>query len=240
MFRQYPLVKGVNVRVQRGSTGFARLVRALGEPTRREVYLAVERAGRPVTRADVAHTLGIMPRLAAFHLDKLADEGLLDVHHARPPDGPSGPGTGRPPKWYRPSGLQFDITIPPRRADLAAQIMALALEQLGPHGAHREALIGQARACGHALASQLPEKIGLRERLIELGYEPVDRPDGTVELRNCPFHPIVMVARETACTINHALLAALTEAEQEPAYHAVLEPAEGRCCVLLEPSTPAT
>jgi predicted ArsR family transcriptional regulator len=211
------------------------LVRALGEPTRREVYLAVERAGRPMTRIDVAQAVGITHRLAAFHLDKLADEGLLDIHRARPTDRPAGPGAGRPAKWYRPSGVQFDLTIPPRRTDIAARVMALALEQLGPQGAHRKALLEQAHACGQALARKHSEDQDLPSQLTNLGYQPAARPDGTLELRNCPFHPIVQVAPDSACTMNQALLTGLTEGEQGPRYEAVLKPAKHRCCVLLRP-----
>jgi len=225
----------MNVDVQRGLRVLPQLVRALGEPTRREIYLAVRQAGRPMTRADVADAVGIGRRLAAFHLDKLADEGLLDVHHARPADRPGGPGAGRPAKQYRPSGLQFDITIPPRRLDIAARIMALAFEQLGPRGAHRTALIEQARACGQSLAAEPSQLV---ERLNGLGYQPVMQPDGTLELRNCPFHPIAGVARDTACSMNHALLAALTETPPQHSYDAVLAPAEHRCCVLLRPRVP--
>ncbi len=83
------------MRVQRGLPVLPRLVRALGEPTRREVYLAVERAGRPMTRMDVAEAVGITHRLAAFHLDKLAAEGLLAFEFKRL-TGRSGPGAGRP------------------------------------------------------------------------------------------------------------------------------------------------
>ena len=224
------------MRVQRGLPVLPRLVRALGEPTRREVYLAVERAGRPMTRMDVAEAVGITHRLAAFHLDKLAAEGLLDIHRARPADRPAGPGAGRPPKWYRPSGVQFDLTIPPRRADIAARVMALALEQLGPRGAHRNAMLEQAHACGHALAREYTGESGLPSQLTDLGYRPAARPDGILELHNCPFHPIVQVAPDIACTLNQALLAGLAEGQHGPQYEVVLERAEGRCCVLIRPS----
>jgi predicted ArsR family transcriptional regulator len=232
MFQQYPLVIEMNVRVQRGVRILPRLVRALGEPTRRKVYLMVEAAGRPVTRLDVAEAVGITGRLAGFHLDKLADEGLLDIHHARPADRPGGPGAGRPAKWYRLSGVQFDLTIPPRRTDIAARVMALALDELGPEGAHRGALLEQGHACGQALARA---RTDLLTQLTDLGYQPAARTDGTLELRNCPFHPIVQVAPDTACTMNQALLTGLTDSHQGPRYEAVLERAETRCCVLLRP-----
>lgn len=222
------------MRVRRGLHVLPWLARALGEDTRRRIYLVVHAAQRPLTRPEVAEAVDIRPRLAAFHLDKLAAEGLLDVHYARPADRPGGPGAGRPAKHYRPSGIQVDLTIPPRRSDLAARIMALALDQLGPDGAHRDALLEQAAACGRNLATVGPAD--LRSRLAEIGYAPVTGADGTVMMRNCPFHPIVQVSRDTVCTMNLALLTALTNAKAPHRYEATLEPAEGRCCVLLRPS----
>jgi predicted ArsR family transcriptional regulator len=222
----------MNMRIERGLPGLNRLVRALGEPTRRAVYLAVEDARRPMTRAAVAETLGISRRLAAFHLDKLTEEGLLDVHYARPDERPGGPGAGRSAKWYRVGAVEFDLTIPPRRTDIAARVLALAMEELGPDGPHREALLGQARACGTALGRAHEPGASLTDQLGRLGYQPERRSDGVVELRNCPFHQIVTVARDTVCTMNHALLAAYAEEQREPVA-AVLEPADGRCCVLL-------
>ena len=209
------------------------LARALGEPTRREVYLAVQRAGgRPLTRMDVAEAVGIARRLAAFHLDKLVEEGLLDVHYARPADRKGGPGAGRPAKWYRTSADQFDVTIPPRRHDIAARIMARAFERLGPEGPHREALAEEARRCGRALAGSGPD---LMSQLADLGYQAAVQPDGTVDMPNCPFHPVADIARTTACSMNHALLDALTATEQPRRYDAVLNPGDNRCCVQLRP-----
>src|ERR1041385_854041 len=89
-------------------------VATLGEPIRRRVFEAVRRAGRPVSREDVAAETGISRKLAAFHLDKLLERGLLTSHFARPP-GRSGPGAGRSAKYYEPSDVQVEVSIPPRR-----------------------------------------------------------------------------------------------------------------------------
>jgi predicted ArsR family transcriptional regulator len=239
LFCQYPLVLEMNMRIERGVPGLNRLVRALGEPTRRAVYLAVENARRPMTRLEVADTLHISRRLAAFHLDKLTEEGLLDVHYARPAGRPGGPGAGRSAKWYRASSVEFDLTIPPRRSDIAARVLALTMEQLGPDGPHHEALLDQARACGTALSQAQAADSSVTDQLGRLGYQPEHRGDGVIELRNCPFHQIVTVARDTACTLNQALLAAYLD-ERHDTRQAVLEPAEHRCCVLLRPSSDDT
>src|SRR6478735_2421251 len=67
---------------------------ALAEPTRRRTYEAVQRAGGPLSRVEVAEDVGIRTRLAAFHLDRLVEEGLLVAHYARPAGRPGGPGAG--------------------------------------------------------------------------------------------------------------------------------------------------
>ena len=54
-------------------------------------------------RDQAAADLGIARSVAAFHLDKLADLGLLEVEFRRPP-GRAGPGAGRPAKLYRRTG----------------------------------------------------------------------------------------------------------------------------------------
>src|SRR4051794_14547108 len=78
-------------------------VAALAEPTRRRLYEYVVRRPHPVSRDDVAGALGVPRPTAAFHLDRLVSDGLLDVHYERR-TGRTGPGAGRPAKLYRRSG----------------------------------------------------------------------------------------------------------------------------------------
>src|SRR3954469_25340179 len=101
--------------VHRGPTTLARLLDGLGEPTRRRTYEAVRQARRPVSRVEVAELVDITTRLAAFHLDRLVEEGLLVAHYARPAGRPGGPGAGRPTKWYTPTAEGLEVTLPPRR-----------------------------------------------------------------------------------------------------------------------------
>jgi predicted ArsR family transcriptional regulator len=70
---------------------------ALSDPTRRGAYDYVSAQGRPVGRDEAAGALGIGRTLAAYHLDRLAEAGLLSVAYARR-SGRSGPGAGRPAK----------------------------------------------------------------------------------------------------------------------------------------------
>ncbi len=69
----------------------ADLTAALGDPTRRAIYVAVRESAEPVTTARIAELFDIHPNVARHHLDKLAADGWLLVSHRRS-SGRSGPG----------------------------------------------------------------------------------------------------------------------------------------------------
>ena len=77
-----------------------------------------------------ARPTGISRKLAAFHLDKLVDRGLLTHSYACPP-GRGGRGAGRSAKYYGPSDRQIDVTIPERRYDLLGSVFLRALRIAG-------------------------------------------------------------------------------------------------------------
>src|SRR5438552_14457546 len=147
---------------------------ALREPVRRAVYEFAAGQPQPVSRNEVAEALGIGRTLAAFHLDKLTEAGLLDTSYA-PRVG--GPGAGRPAKLYRRGTAEHAVSVPPRDYRLLADVLATAIEEAGVEPAVHAA----ARKRGAALAGGGD----LRARLGALGYEPVDSGDGTIRLRNC-------------------------------------------------------
>lgn len=220
--------------VHRGPRGL-HLLSALGERTRRAAYDLLRHADRPLTRAEVAAELDIGLRLAAFHLDKLVDEGLASAHYARPPERAGGPGAGRPAKRYVANPTRFDVTVPPRRYDIAAGILLAALpDDAGEH------LLSAARRHGRTLAHEHTD-LALDELLIQLGYEARTRTDGVVELTNCPFHELAEQARQPTCRMNHAFLEGVT-AIADPSCTPVLAPEPGRCCVQIHQAdrAPAT
>ncbi len=103
---------------------------------------------------------------AAFHLDRLADEGLLDVVYERR-TGRSGPGAGRPSKLYRRSDREVSVSLPDRRYGLAGQLLAAALEEAeGTGSPPRDVLERQAREAGQEIgadaavaAQRMPPKV---------------------------------------------------------------------------------
>ena len=102
---------------------------ALAEPTRRRVYDHVARQSGAVDRDEVAAAVGLPRTTAAFHLDRLAQCGLLEVHFARR-SGRTGPGAGRPSKLYRRADGAVEVSVPERHYDLAGELLAGVLTQL--------------------------------------------------------------------------------------------------------------
>jgi predicted ArsR family transcriptional regulator len=74
-------------------------VAVLADPVRRSLYSHVAAQPEPVGRDAAAATAGISRSLAAFHLDRLVEAGLLAVTYRRL-SGRTGPGAGRPAKLY--------------------------------------------------------------------------------------------------------------------------------------------
>lgn len=175
-------------------------VAALNDPIRRALFLCVAESPEPVSREQAATVVGVQKALAAFHLDKLAEEGLLEFEFKRL-TGRSGPGAGRPAKLYRRSERQIDLSLPKREYDLAGVLLAEAIEAAELSGrAVRDELERSSYAFGCGLGERAKERAGPRapkrkqrdalfEVLEEHGFEP--RAIGSdVVLANCPFHAL--------------------------------------------------
>jgi predicted ArsR family transcriptional regulator len=205
----------------------------LDDPTRRAAYLAVRTAGRPLTRAEVADDAGISVRLAAFHLEKLLAEGFLEATYERDE---GSVGVGHPAKRYRSTGLELEVSIPPRRYDLAAEILAEALDGGSPDSP-LEAVSDVAAEYGREVGRQTRASTGGSRLLTALrvtGYEPVLSGDDVV-LRNCPFRHVAQARPEVVCQMNLAFVAGLLAGTKSQSLHAVLSPSPERCCVLVTP-----
>jgi predicted ArsR family transcriptional regulator len=106
----------------------AAVTNAFGDPTRREIYLAVRDAADGVTTADVAERFGLHPNVARHHLEKLTGGGYLAVERTRAHDG-SRP-AGRPSKRYL-ATERATLAFPFRQDDVLASLLARALDALG-------------------------------------------------------------------------------------------------------------
>ncbi|MBN9610040.1 MAG: hypothetical protein BGO26_04660 [Actinobacteria bacterium 69-20] len=207
-------------------------VTALDDPTRRAVLSFVVRSPEPVGRDAVADEFGLPRSTAAFHLDRLADQGLLEVEFKRL-SGRTGPGSGRPAKLYRRASREITVSVPERHYDLAAELLATAVERSGDGTIGvLDALAQAAHAAGTALGA---DATSLSDVLEANGFEPRTEPDGTVVMGNCPFHQLVADHPTTVCTMNlHLLRGAACACGADPDA-LQLRPAPGRCCVTIEP-----
>src|SRR3954469_5144390 len=210
-------------------------IASLAEPVRRRLYEFVVEQGEPVDRDAAAAGAGVSRPLAAFHLDRLAEAGLLDVTYRRR-NGRSGPGAGRPAKFYRRNAArELQVSLPPRHYDLAAEILAEGIDR------DREALpriLDAARERGEAmgLGASGAGRGGLVGVLEMQGYEPVEAEGGEVRLRNCPFHALVADHRDLTCSMNLAMLEGVTARIHRAGLLPRADPQPGFCCVAFEPS----
>lgn len=200
---------------------------SLDDPVRRRLYDYVASCDEPVARDDAAAAVGIGRTLAAYHLDKLAEAGILAVSYARP-SGRSGPGAGRPAKRYTRTQQELLASAPPRNYRLLAKLLAdaVAADESGIVGS---AVAAAARQAGRASASGR-DVVGA---LCACGYEPAQTADGDIELRNCPFHQLVHEHPDLVCDLNLQLIQGMLEAAGEQPGRAVLARREGRCCVVV-------
>ena len=151
-------------------------VAALAEPVRRQLYDVVAGADAAVSREQAAQGAGVAVHTAKFHLDRLVDEGLLEVEYRRL-TGRTGPGSGRPAKLYRRSDRELAVSLPARQYDLLSRILATAVaaatasgEPRGRRGRHRRSRRGHAvrpassvaRAVGAATPCRSPRGRRLR------------------------------------------------------------------------------
>lgn len=212
-------------------------VAALAEPTRRRLYDHVVRQALPVGRDDVAAALGVPRATAAFHLDRLVDEGLLDVSFERR-SGRTGPGAGRPAKLYRRSECSVSVSLPERRYDLAGELLAAALVEAERVGERPAAVLDrQAFARGRELSAAADGRDDVLRVLEDHGFEPRAE-GGGIALANCPFHSLAREHTELVCGMNLRLLEGVLDGAGDAGFTAVLRPQPGRCCVRLEPVDP--
>ncbi len=213
-------------------------VAALAEPTRRRLYDHV--AGQPgaVSRDEAAAAVAVPRATAAFHLDRLVDDGLLAVQFERR-TGRTGPGAGRPSKLYRRSDCTVEVSFPERHYDLAGDLLAEAVLAAEESGEPPRAALGRlARDRGRHLAEEAPSTGGpaaVLEVLAAHGFEP-RRETGAVTLANCPFHTLAREHTELVCGMNLQLVGGVLDGVTSPRLEARLDPSPGRCCVRLVPT----
>ncbi len=180
--------------------------------------------------------------LAAFHLDKLVDAGLLQATYRRI-SGRSGPGAGRPAKLYLRSTQRIGLAFPPRNYELIARVGMAVLQ--GPATALKADADSAARTWGRRLGTVALSRLGARPtrrgRMDALtgvleteGFEPRVDPAGNIWLANCPFAELAgELGGELVCQLNLALMLGLVEGVELRGVEAILAPGPDTCCVAL-------
>lgn len=203
-------------------------VAALDDPVRRALFDFVSRSPSPVSRDAAAKELSLSRRVAAMHLDRLADVGLLVVEFRRLHDR-SGPGAGRPSKLYRRATGEVQVSVPARQYELIADLFVGAVAESLEAGSNLSRVLDRrAYEAGAALRRSGTDLVAT---LDELGYEPQWTDDGReLVLGNCPFHRIASEHTNLVCGLNLKLLQGLADTQADPPALR-LEPAPTRCCV---------
>ncbi|MFO7292828.1 MAG: helix-turn-helix domain-containing protein [Actinomycetes bacterium] len=198
----------------------ADLTSALGDPTRRGIYVAIRESAEPMTAGEIAELFGIHPNVARHHLDKLAADGWLVVSHRRPA-GKSGPGAGRPAKTYEASKKEISIHFSPRRYELLVELLLRVLQRISPDDISRVAEEVGAEY-GRELAAEIgaPEDAGYAEAvqavavaMTGLGFSMDPDVEGQRLLAgNCPFGEAAADHPDIVCSLDRGIIKGLVAA----------------------------
>ncbi|MFE0578462.1 helix-turn-helix transcriptional regulator [Streptomyces sp. NPDC058874] len=215
------------------------VIAVLQDPVRRRLYEYVAAQGHEVSRNEAAEATGVARTLAAHHLDRLAEAGLLESGSRRL-TGRSGPGAGRPAKVYTRARVERSVSLPARDYRTAAELLAEAAEQAGLDAG----LCAAARRRGELLRGAAAPCGGIEdamELLAARGYEPHLEEGageagrgGVVRMRNCPFHAVAERFPPLVCGMNLALLEGLFGVDGP--VRARMDAKPGECCVVVEAS----
>ncbi len=216
---------------------------ALAEPNRRALYDYVVDRRDWVSREQAAAAVGLGRGIASHHLDRLADEGLLQVDFQRLNDR-RGPGAGRPAKVYRRARVEIAVSVPARDYELAGRVLADAVEICGADDVPIDTAIARAaRDAGTRVGIEVKRRIpsrsdataqrsALLDELRSRGFEPEVR-DDVVVLHNCPFHQLAQTHTQLVCGMNLCLLDSVLDELGTTNLRAQLEPEDDHCCVRL-------
>lgn len=132
---------------------------ALGDATRRGIYVTIRESHEPVTAAQIAKAFDIHPNVARHHLERLASKGFIQVSDVRPEH----PTAGRPAKRYEVTEKSVSLQYSARKYDKLAELLTTVIERLDAGNA-----LEIAEQVGHDFGRSLGAEIGIPE---DDGYE---------------------------------------------------------------------
>lgn len=209
-----------------------RQARALGDPTRYEIFRHVAEASEPVRVATLAAHFGFNHNAIRQHLAKLTDAGLLTEEFAAPTT------TGRPPLQYRIApGAMGSWGAPGPYELLAVLLLDVANRTQTPVEAGKKA--------GHrVVAASEPgaDPLDVLEgEMARRGFEPrreVRGPLVELVLERCPFVAAASADPEIVCAIHRGLAEGILDSmESDKRVRALVayDPRRAGCRLQVEP-----
>ncbi len=207
-------------------------VASLGDPIRRTVFELVRDSGEALSRDDCAEQLELPKSTIRAHLDRLVDEHLLLVEF-RKVGAKTGPGSGRPTKLYTVAQNEVSASVPPRHYDLAAGVLAAAVQHCIDTGIGiAAALVEVAFEEGRRLGA---ESGNIHQLLAATGYSPEPDGAGGTIMANCPFHSLSKAHTNVVCSLNGSLLSGALEGCADTCHDLAPDAEISHCCARLVP-----
>lgn len=210
--------------------------RALGDPSRFQIFDHIRAAHQPVPVADLTDLLGFNHNAIRQHLAVLVESGLVAefTEHRTT--------RGRPRKLYvlRDDAMNVFAALSGSYEQLAGLLLELAGSTASPYEVGRAAGRNGVRVPERTLEqSALADH--LEQQLRTSGFEPRRTSATTMELGHCPFADLAQRNQAIVCELHRGLLDGHLDA-LSPELHALLEPRDpstAGCLVELR-STSAT
>lgn len=189
---------------------------ALGDTTRRGIYVMLREAREPVTANQIAVVFDIHPNVARHHLDR-----LLSDEYIRISDQPvSMPTAGRPAKRYEVTEKSVSVQYSARKYDRLAELLTKVVAALDDGRA-----LEIAESVGHDYGVELAGEIGLAtdegfeeaamavaQAMMGKGLGSSTDPDqNRVVAQFCPLCTTVATQPEVVGRIDHGIVQGLLE-----------------------------
>ena len=173
----------------------------LAQPSRARLFAMLAELKRPARVEELAEATGLHPNGVRIHLQRLADEGLLERTTVSS-------GIGRPHhEWAIAATAMPGGRVPVAYRDLARWLgRAIGARRTGLRDIER-----QGREIGREIAPTLDGASAaqtMHAALAALGFAPRDHPyrDGVAfELGNCPYRDVVSENQPLVCTLHRGI-----------------------------------
>ncbi len=192
------------------------LTATLGDATRRGIYITARQSPEPLTASKVAELFDIHPNVARHHLDRLTEDGYLEIGRAT-----ESSGAGRPAKTYQVTNKTIDLHFPTHQHDLLSNLLMRVITEIAS-----DDISAVARRVGRQYGLELAAEIGVPD---EEGFEGAVRAvaaamtgvgfgiapdlDGTRLLTtHCPFGDTATNHPDVVCALDQGLVGGLMEA----------------------------